>query len=305
MMILSSALLFAGMLLFFFGIVLIVNERSSRLRLGRLSAGAQSETEVGIFQADESFLVRLLTPLAGSLGQGRSGREAKKLRERLAHAGQRSPVAVVTFRGLRVALLAALPLMLFLTPLRLFVGENLLPAAAAAMAGLGYILPSYLLDRRIKHRSREIERHLPTALDLLAVCIEAGLGLIQGLSRVGQEIRRISPVLAEEIGLVNLATGAGRSNTEALRELAQRTNVREVSVLVSMLTQTERFGTSLGVALRTHSDSMRTRRTQLAEERAAKAALRMLFPTAIILLALLVLIMGLAAVHTSKILGTP
>ena len=305
MMILSSALLFAGMLLFFFGIVLIVNERSSRLRLGRLSAGAQSETEVGIFQADESFLVRLLTPLAGSLGQGRSGREAKKLRERLAHAGQRSPVAVVTFRGLRVALLAALPLMLFLTPLRLFVGENLLPAAAAAMAGLGYILPSYLLDRRIKHRSREIERHLPTALDLLAVCIEAGLGLIQGLSRVGHEIRRISPVLAEEIGLVNLATGAGRSNTEALRELAQRTNVREVSVLVSMLTQTERFGTSLGVALRTHSDSMRTRRTQLAEERAAKAALRMLFPTAIILLALLVLIMGLAAVHTSKILGTP
>ena len=303
MMILSSALLFAGMLLFFFGIVLIVNERSSRLRLGRLNAGAQSETEVGIFQADESFLVRLLTPLAGSLG--RSGREAKKLRERLAHAGQRSPVAVVTFRGLRVALLAALPLMLFLTPLRLFVGENLLPAAAAAMAGLGYILPSYLLDRRIKHRSREIERHLPTALDLLAVCIEAGLGLIQGLSRVGHEIRRISPVLAEEIGLVNLATGAGRSNTEALRELAQRTNVREVSVLVSMLTQTERFGTSLGVALRTHSDSMRTRRTQLAEERAAKAALRMLFPTAIILLALLVLIMGLAAVHTSKILGTP
>ena len=303
MMILSSALLFAGMLLFFFGIVLIVNERSSRLRLGRLNAGAQSETEVGIFQADESFLVRLLTPLAGSLG--RSGREAKKLRERLAHAGQRSPVAVVTFRGLRVALLAALPLMLFLTPLRLFVGENLLPAAAAAMAGLGYILPSYLLDRRIKHRSREIERHLPTALDLLAVCIEAGLGLIQGLSRVGHEIRRISPVLAEEIGLVNLATGAGRSNTEALRELAQRTNVREVSVLVSMLTQTERFGTSLGAALRTHSDSMRTRRTQLAEERAAKAALRMLFPTAIILLALLVLIMGLAAVHTSKILGTP
>ena len=303
MMILSSALLFAGMLLFFFGIVLIVNERSSRLRLGRLSAGAQSETEVGIFQADESFLVRLLTPLAGSLG--RSGREAKKLRVRLAHAGQRSPGAVVTFRGLRVALLAALPLMLFLTPLRLFVGENLLPAAAAAMAGLGYILPSYLLDRRIKHRSREIERHLPTALDLLAVCIEAGLGLIQGLSRVGHEIRRISPVLAEEIGLVNLATGAGRSNTEALRELAQRTNVREVSVLVSMLTQTERFGTSLGVALRTHSDSMRTRRTQLAEERAAKAALRMLFPTAIILLALLVLIMGLAAVHTSKILGTP
>ena len=230
MMILSSALLFAGMLLFFFGIVLIVNERSSRLRLGRLSAGAQSETEVGIFQADESFLVRLLTPLAGSLGRGRNGREAKKLRERLAHAGQRSPVAVVTFRGLRVALLAALPLMLFLTPLRLFVGENLLPAAAAAMAGLGYILPSYLLDRRIKHRSREIERHLPTALDLLAVCIEAGLGLIQGLSRVGHEIRRISPVLAEEIGLVNLATGAGRSNTEALRELAQRTNVREVSV---------------------------------------------------------------------------
>ncbi|NRA08181.1 MAG: type II secretion system F family protein [Myxococcales bacterium] len=305
MMILSSALLFAGTLLLFFGIVLLVNERSSRLRLGRLSAGAQSETEVGIFQADESLLVRLLTPLAGSRGQGRSARGAKKLRERLSHAGHRSPVAVVMFRGLRVVLLAVLPLMLFLTPLRLFVSENLLPATAAAMAGLGYILPSYLLDRLIKHRSREIERHLPTALDLLAVCIEAGLGLIQGLSRVGQEIRRISPVLAEEIGLVNLATGAGRSNTEALRELAQRTNVREVSVLVSMLTQTERFGTSLAVALRTHSDSMRIRRTQLSEERAAKATLRMLFPTAIILLALLVLIMGLAAVHTSKILGTP
>ena len=170
MMILSSALLFAGTLLLFFGIVLLVNERSSRLRLGRLSAGAQSETEVGSFQADESLLVRLLTPLAGSRGQGRSARGAKKLRERLSHAGHRSPVAVVMFRGLRVVLLAVLPLMRFLTPLRLFVSANLLPATAAAMAGLVYILPCYLLDRLIKHRSREIERHLPTALDLLAVC---------------------------------------------------------------------------------------------------------------------------------------
>ena len=305
MAIASSALLFAGILFLFLGVGMLVSQRSSRLRLDRLGAGTASETEVGIFPKEESLLVRLLTPFAGRRREAERGREGRKLRARLVHAGYRSPGASVVFRGSRVILVLGLPLVFYLTPLRLIVRESLVLVTTVSLVGFAYVLPSYLLDWRIKRRSREVQRHLPDALDLLAVCVEAGLGLIQALARVGQEIRRISPVLAEELELVNLATRAGRSNAEALRELAQRTNVREVSVLVTMLTQTERFGTSLADALRTHSDAMRTRRMQLAEERAAKASLRMLFPTAIILLALLVLIVGLASVQASKILNGP
>jgi tight adherence protein C len=301
----SSALLFAGILFLLLGVGMLVSERPSRLRLGRLGAGTASETEVGIFPKEQSLLVRLLAPFAGLGREAERGRAGRKLRTRLVHAGYRSPGASVVFRGSRVILVVGLPLVFYLTPLRLIVRESLVLVTIVSLAGFAYVLPSYLLDWRIKRRSREVERHLPDALDLLAVCVEAGLGLIQALARVGQEIRRISPVLAGELGLVNLATRAGRSNAEALRELAQRTNVREVSVLVTMLTQTERFGTSLADALRTHSDAMRTRRMQLAEERAAKASLRMLFPTAIILLALLVLIVGLASVQASKILNGP
>ncbi len=305
MAIASSALLFAGILFLFLGTWILVSERSARLRLDRLDAGAASDSEVGIFPKEQSLLVRLLAPFAGRPREAEGGRDDRKLRVRLLHAGYRSPGASVVFRGSRVILVLGLPLGFYLTPLHLIVRESLVLMTTVSLAGFAYILPSYLLDWRTKRRSQEIERHLPDALDLLAVCVEAGLGLIQALARVGQEIRRISPVLAEELELVNLATRAGRSNAEALRELTQRTNVREVSVLVTMLTQTERFGTSLADALRTHSDAMRTRRMQLAEERAAKASLRMLFPTAIILLALLLLIVGLASVQSSKILNGP
>lgn len=305
MAIMSSALLFAGLVFVFFGIGLLLGQRPSRMRLGRLGAGGARETDSGLFPTEQSLIVRLLRPLAGARNDRDTGREGRRLRTRLLHAGYRNPSATVVFRGSRVLLVVGLPLVFLITPLSLVVRESFVFVMAAALAGFGYVFPSYLLDRRIKRRSREIERHLPAALDLLAVCVEAGLGLIQALARVGREIRRISPVLSDELELVNLATRAGRSNAEALRELAERTDVREVSVLVTMLTQTERFGTSLADALHTHSDAMRTRRMQLAEERAARASLRMLFPTAIILLALLILIVGLAAVQASQLLNGP
>ena len=129
------------------------------------------------------------------------------------------------------------------------------------------------------------------------------MGLIPGLARIGTEMKRISPILSEDLELVRMESSTGKSSSDALLNLSKRVGTREVSMFVNMLVQTERFGTSVTDALREYSDDMRVRRTLLAEERAATAALRMLFPTALIMMSLLGLIMGLAGVAAMKAMG--
>ena len=260
------------------------------------------ELETGLLEAQPSGWSRLLTKLAGGAAQvGHDG--VDPLRLRLVRAGYRGRGAAAQFVGARILLALGLPIVAWLSPLPGLVAaqfELLVPFFAL---GLGYIAPSYWLDKRTRARQEEIERHLPAALDLMVVCVEAGLGLVQSIHRVGREMTHQSPVLSEEFILVALESRTGRSNAAALRNLAQRTGVREVSVLVAMLTQTERFGTNLANSLRVHCDTMRVHRVQQAEAHAAKAPLKMLFPTSLILLALLVLIIGLAAIRASQTLG--
>ena len=133
-------------------------------------------------------------------------------------------------------------------------------------------------DGRLKRRQKEMQQALPDALDMLVVCVEAGLGLNQALVRVSEEIDRVSPVLSEQLALVNLEMRAGTAREEALRNLAERTGLDDISSLVGMLIQTDRFGTSVAQALRVHSDTMRTKRRQRAEEAAAKTTIKMVFP---------------------------
>jgi tight adherence protein C len=196
------------------------------------------------------------------------------------------------FLGARLGLAFLLPaLVLLANPAWSLSGREFLAALGAA-ASLGYVAPGVWLDRRRAARQRALVNGLPDALDLLVVCVEAGLGINASLARVARETVRSHPGLSAEFELVTLETRAGKSSTEALRALAERTGVAEVSALVSMLVQTERFGTRLSDTLRVHAQGMRVRRIQRAEELAGKAPLKMLFPTLLIFVATLMVTIG-------------
>lgn len=147
-----------------------------------------------------------------------------------------------------------------------------------ALAIVGFLLPSFWLTRRVEARKTEVFHTLPDILDLLMVCVEAGLGIDASLNRTCESPQFAGNPLAEEMKQAAREIRAGKPRADALKDMAKRTMVDDVSAFVTMLVQTERFGTSLSLALRVHSDSLRTKRRQLAEERAAKTAIKILFP---------------------------
>jgi tight adherence protein C len=170
-------------------------------------------------------------------------------------------------------------------------------------AAVGYYLPNIILARRIEQRQQEIFNNFPDAIDLLLVCVEAGLGLDAALLKVGEEIRIKSTILADELHLVNLELRAGSSKDRALRNLAMRTGVQEVDTLVAMLIQADRFGTSIGESLRVHADDLRTKRRLRAEEAAAKIPLKLLFPLIFCIFpALLLVLLGPAFIQIYRVL---
>ena len=170
-------------------------------------------------------------------------------------------------------------------------------------AALGYYLPNIVLSRMVFIRQREIFENFPDALDLMTVCMEAGLGTESALNKVGEEMVHKSEVLSDELRLVNLELRAGAPRDRALRNLALRTGVEEVDGFVSMIIQAERFGTSIAQSLRVHSDMLRTRRRQKAEEAAAKIALKLLFPLIFgIFPTLMLVLMGPAMIQIYRVL---
>jgi tight adherence protein C len=170
--------------------------------------------------------------------------------------------------------------------------------------GLGYVFPGMVLARKAKKRQHRIRLSLPDALDLLVVSVEAGLGLDQALARVGQELAFAHPDLSSELRLVNLELLAGRGRSEALRNLADRTGVDDLSSLVAMLVQTDKFGTSVAHSLRVFSDTLRTKRRQRAEEAAAKTGVKMVFPLVVCIFpAIWIVTIGPAAIRFIQVLG--
>jgi tight adherence protein C len=149
---------------------------------------------------------------------------------------------------------------------------------AGLAAAFGYYLPDVWLGRAIERRRKQISDGLPDAIDLLIVCIESGSGIDQALSRVGEELEIAYPALSAELELISAETRAGKPRLDAFRNFADRTKVEDVRSLVNMLIQTDKFGTSIGQALRTHAEVSRTKRRQRAEEKAAKLGVKMLFP---------------------------
>ena len=203
----------------------------------------------------------------------RSPKEMGALRLRLVQAGYRREEAITIFFGIRV--LFALSLFaLFSTSI---ISRPNLTVALGGL-GVGYILPGMVLARLAKRRAHRIRLSLADMLDLLVVSVEAGLGLDQAISRVGQELAFAYPELADELRLINLELRAGKPRSEALRNLADRTGVDDLSSLVTMLIQTDKFGTSVAQSLRVYSETLRTKRRQRAEEAAAKTGVKMVFP---------------------------
>jgi tight adherence protein C len=237
-------------------------------RLGEVTGGRVKPTRTDTFDA---FVVKTLKRVGDAAPKSPS--EMGKLEQRLVSAGFRRRDAVTIFLGIRIGF-ALLLFAAVATPV--FVRPNI--ALALAACGLGYLLPGIVLARLAKRRQHRIQLALPDALDLLVVSVEAGLGLDQAIQRVADEIAFAHPDLSDELRLINLELRAGKGRSDALRNLAERTGVDDVSSLVAMLVQTDKFGTSVAQSLRVHSETLRTKRRQRAEEAAAKTGVKMVFP---------------------------
>lgn len=255
-------------------------------------------------QAAGNSLRHLLDPLA-KLSAPRERWEESPLRTRFLNAG---------FHGLSAPLIyfAAKSVGAFLIPglFAIYVGLSDLHVPGGLMlfvmlwlAALGYYLPNVVLARLIAHRKRELFESFPDALDLMRVCVEAGLGLDAAIARVGDEIRINCPALYEELHMVSLELRAGAARDRALRNLALRVGLEEADSLVAMLIQAERFGTSIAQSLRVHSDNLRSTRRMQAEEAAAKVPVKLLFPLVFCIFpALLVVLLGPAMISIAKVL---
>ena len=200
------------------------------------------------------------------------------LKRRLMRAGYRNPQAVRFFYGARACSTAILGAGALLIGVRLYATpEHLFEIAGAAVAA-GFVAPMQYLQWCVARRKHAIERALPNVLDLMVVCVEAGLGLDQTIIQVAQELRTAHPELCSEFAVMNLELRAGKRRVDALHNLADRTGVEDVRKLVAVLVQTDRFGTSIAQSLRGHADYLRVMARQRAEERAAKLAVKLVFP---------------------------
>jgi tight adherence protein C len=233
----------------------------------------------------------------------KSPKAMSRLGRKLTQAGYPSFAAIVWYSVAEVVLPAVLALV---TLVLLGVRAGLLPAAFLAV--VGYVAPSFYVGYRVGKRQKAIRNGLPDGLDLLTVCVEAGSGLDQAIAKASEELRISHPELAEEMALITTEIRAGKPRQEAFKNFARRTGVEEVRSLVSMLAQTDRFGTSVADALRVHADTSRTKRRQYAEERAGKVGVKLVFPLVLCLFpALYVVCFGpvVVQIYRTFIAGQP
>jgi tight adherence protein C len=200
--------------------------------------------------------------------------EMSVVRQRLTRAGYRNAPALNLFYGSKVCLPLVLCLVTMVTGLA---RENAI-VVYAILLGLGFLAPDFWLGRRITLRQKRIRLGLPDMLDLLVICIEAGLSIDQATARTAEELQLGQPAISDELGIVVLEQRAGRARSDAWRQFAERTAVDSVRNLVSVLVQSEQLGTSVAKTLRIHSDTLRVQRRQAVEEQAAKTTIKLVFP---------------------------
>lgn len=243
-----------------------------------------------------SVLERATPALAKPLTP-KSEKEASKLRLRLNHAGFRAESAPTIFLGLKFA---GLLLGLFLGGGSILLSSGLNQSGILRLfmfAGGLFYMPDLLVMFIAKGRKEQIFLGMPDALDLMVVCVEAGLGLDQAMRKVADEMRKSYRVIADEFRLCNMHLQMGRARNEVLHDLGQRNGVEDLRALASIIIQADKFGSSIAQALRVQSESMRTRRRQLAEERAAKTAVKLIFPLVLFIFpGIFVILVGPAAI---------
>jgi tight adherence protein C len=274
-------------------------------RIGRPRSGPEIDLSAQQGAAEKfSGLKDAASALGGAL-QPQTELERSALRIKLANAGFRSESAPQLYAGLKMASLLGFTLLGFTvfamkSGLTMKTGQYVL-----ICAGFGLYLPSIILWFLKKSRQQAIFLSLPDALDLMVVCVESGLGLDAAMRKVTDEMRSHARVLADEFALANLQLQMGRPRREVLHDLGVRTGVDDMRSLAAILIQADRFGASIATALRVQSDSMRTRRRQIAEEKAAKTAVQLIFPLVLFIFpGIFVVLVGPAAVQISKKLLT-
>jgi tight adherence protein C len=230
-----------------------------------------------------------------AVGQNVAGgrNDAGATRQFLMQAGYPDPSAVPIYWASRFTLAASLAIASLLTLPLFDIPFVQILLGVIWLTALGWVGPTFYVRSKLKGRQKEVQKALPDMLDMLVVCVEAGLGLNQAIVRVADEIDHVSPVMSEQLAIVNLEMRAGTPREEALKNLAERTGLVDIKSLVSMLIQTDRFGTSIADALRVHSDTMRTKRRQRAEEAAAKTTIKLVFPLVLFVFpAMFVVVLG-------------
>ena len=268
----------------------------ARRRLEAATAG----TGAGL-TLDTPALTESLSPIAKRVAAvvHKSPKDMNVLRRRLVTAGYRSLNAAVVFSGAKVFTALAVSVAC--------IGIGGTRGILLALGGLvaGFMIPDMWLMHRIRQRQKVIRNGLPDALDLFIVCLEAGSSLDQAIVKASDELDIAYPALAEELRLITTESRAGKPRLEAFKNFADRTKVDDVRALVAMLVQTDRFGTSVAQALRTHADTARTKRRQTAEEKAAKLSVKLVFPLVLLLFpALYVVVLGPAVIKIVQVFGS-
>ncbi len=282
--------------------MVMFSPRTIRQRLDSfLNKGEASQLETGGWVERVAKVAQPFTRL--SLPE--EGWEKSALRTQFMNAGWRTPAAPTLYFASKTVLALGIPAAI---ALGLAIAGKHLPGRQLMLllfpgAALGYYVPNVVLARIARRRQREIFETIPDALDLLTVCVEAGLSLERALIKVAGEIHIKSLVLAQELQLVLMEMRAGFTKEKALRNFALRSGVEDVDTLVAMLIQSERFGTSMGASLRVHSDNLRTKRRLMAEESAAKIALKLMFPLIFCIFpTVLMVLIGPAAIQIMRTL---
>ncbi len=251
--------------------VLLFYRQATRKRLSEVVARTSPDGPT-VGPGSPSKLGKLVKPFENVVP--RTAGDISTVEKRMIRSGYRNKAAVDGFFAAKVMVPGALCLLVTVTGLYSFA-----PFFAYALAGgLGFLIPDFWLSNRISARQMKLRLGLPEALDLIVVCVEAGLSLDKATMRTAQELRISQPVIADELNLVYLEQRAGRPRAEAWRDIGDRTDVDTIRSLASILVQADKFGTSVGKTLRAHSESLRTRRRQDAEEQAAKTTVKLVFP---------------------------
>jgi len=299
------ALIFLAVATLVFAVYFIIGRRNvATERLSRLIPDKNEQTQKVpqlLNNGSQGFVAKVTKPLHDIIVP-KQGATKKKARLKLIRAGFRSELAFQNYMASKIVFALLLP-GIYIAGRALYRLTPDVILISCLLLVFGFFLPNFYIWLVTQGRQDSLTKALPDALDLMVVCVEAGLGLDMTFKRVGDEVRPINKDLSEEFRLTNLEIRAGRARDEAFKDMALRTGVPDIHNLMTVLVQTSRFGTSLAKALRVHADAMRIKRRQRAEEQAAKSTVKLIFPLVLFIFpAIFVVLVGPAAIQIAKVL---